>query len=71
MEEDSSRYGPLAVLASILKHCAREDLKPYCQRLLDKILKIKLNDNPDVLVRKFAMKVVQRIGNYYVINAPY
>ncbi|XP_051165406.1 tubulin-specific chaperone D [Leptopilina boulardi] len=62
LEEDSSRHGSLAVLASILKHCAREDLKPYTQKILDSILKIKLNDNPDVLVRKFAMKVIQRIG---------
>lgn len=62
LEEDSSKHGSLAVLASILKHCAREDLKPYVQKILDATLKIKLNDIPDVLVRKFAMKVVQRIG---------
>lgn len=62
LEEDSSQHGSLAVLASILKHCAREDLKPYTQKLLDSILKIKFNDIPDALVRKFAMKVIQRIG---------
>ncbi|XP_043272300.1 tubulin-specific chaperone D [Venturia canescens] len=62
LESDSSSHGPLAVLASILKHCAREDLKPYSQMIFDKISKLNLRENPAVLVRKFEMKVVQRIG---------
>ena len=63
LEEDSSIHGPLAVISSILKHCAREDLKPYTQVILDKILASKLNEKPYDLVRKYGMKVVQRIGN--------
>ncbi|XP_015590028.1 tubulin-specific chaperone D [Cephus cinctus] len=62
LESDPSGHGPLAVISSILKHCAREDLKQYTQILLDKVLKLKLTENPAVLVRKFEMKVVQRIG---------
>lgn len=56
------RHGPLAVIASILKHSSREDVKPYSQMLLDNMLKIQLNDNPADLIRKFGTKVVQRIG---------
>ncbi|XP_012276746.1 tubulin-specific chaperone D isoform X2 [Orussus abietinus] len=62
LESDSSKHGPLAVLSSILKHCAREDLKPYSQMMLDKVLKLQLSDNGAVLVRKFGIKVIQRIG---------
>jgi len=56
------RHGPLAVIASILKHSAREDVKPYSQMLLDNMLKLHLSDNPADLIRKFGIKVVQRIG---------
>ncbi|XP_046614591.1 tubulin-specific chaperone D [Neodiprion virginianus] len=62
LEVNSTTHGALAILSSILKHCAREDLKPYSQMLLDKIMKMNLSDNPDALVRKFALKVIQRIG---------
>lgn len=62
LEKDSSTHRALAILSSILKHCAREDLKPYSQMLLDKIMKMNLSDNPDALVRKFGLKVIQRIG---------
>lgn len=62
IENDSLRHGPLAVIASILKHSAREDVKPYSQMLLDNMLKLRLSDNPADLIRKFGIKVVQRIG---------
>ncbi|XP_036146859.1 tubulin-specific chaperone D isoform X2 [Monomorium pharaonis] len=62
IENDPLRHGPLAVIASILKHSAREDVKPYSQILLDNILKLQLSDNPADLIRKFGIKVVQRIG---------
>ncbi|KAH0951012.1 hypothetical protein HN011_008882 [Eciton burchellii] len=62
IENDPLRHGPLAVIASILKHSAREDVKPYSQMLLDNMLKLHLNDNPADLIRKFGIKVVQRIG---------
>lgn len=61
-ENDPLRHGPLAVIAAILKHSAREDVKPYIQIILDKILQLHLNENPADLIRKFGMKVVQRIG---------
>ncbi|EZA56576.1 Tubulin-specific chaperone D [Ooceraea biroi] len=62
IENDPLRHGPLAVIASILKHSAREDVKPYSQMLLDNMLKLRLSDNPADLIRKFGIKVVQRIG---------
>jgi len=62
IENDPLRHGPLAVIASILKHSAREDVKPYSQMLLDNILKLRLNENPADLIRKFETKVIQRIG---------
>ncbi|XP_076234650.1 tubulin folding cofactor D [Calliopsis andreniformis] len=62
VENDPSRHGPLAVIAAILKHSAREDVRPYTQEILDKVLQFHLNDNPADLIRKFGMKVVQRIG---------
>ncbi|XP_024892670.1 tubulin-specific chaperone D [Temnothorax curvispinosus] len=62
IENDPLRHGPLAVISSILKHSAREDVKPYSQMLLDNMLKLRLSDNPTDLIRKFGMKVVQRIG---------
>ncbi|CAK9822126.1 Tubulin-specific chaperone D [Anthophora retusa] len=62
VENDPLRHGPLAVLAAILKHSAREDVKPHIQIILDKVLQLHLNDNPADLIRKFGMKIVQRIG---------
>lgn len=62
LEEDKDSHGPLAVLASILKHCAREDLKPHCQTLFEKITKLELSNNSGSLVRRYEMKVIQRIG---------
>ncbi|XP_072746914.1 tubulin-specific chaperone D [Anoplolepis gracilipes] len=62
IENDPLRHGPLAVIASILKHSAREDVKPYSQILLDNMLKLRLSENPADLIRKFATKVIQRIG---------
>lgn len=62
VETDPLRHGPLAVIAAILKHSAREDVKPYIQMILDKVLEFHLNDNPADLIRKFGIKIVQRIG---------
>ncbi|XP_076750514.1 tubulin folding cofactor D [Xylocopa sonorina] len=61
-EDDPLRHGPLAVIAAILKHSAREDVKPYTQLILYKVLQFHLNENPADLIRKFGMKIVQRIG---------
>lgn len=62
VKNDPFRHGPLAVIASILKHGAREDVKPYTQTILDEVLQFHLNDNPADLIRKFGIKIVQRIG---------
>ncbi|XP_046831392.1 tubulin-specific chaperone D [Vespa crabro] len=62
VENDPLRHGPLAVIASILKHGAREDVRPYSTMLFEKISKLQLSNNPADLIRKFGMKVVQRIG---------
>ncbi|XP_076298707.1 tubulin folding cofactor D [Lasioglossum baleicum] len=62
VKNDPFRHGPLAVIASILKHGAREDVKPHAQTILDEVLQFHLNDNPADLIRKFGIKIVQRIG---------
>nr|XP_003704504.1 PREDICTED: tubulin-specific chaperone D [Megachile rotundata]XP_012143292.1 PREDICTED: tubulin-specific chaperone D [Megachile rotundata] len=62
VKDDPLRHGPLAVIAAILKHSAREDVKPYTQTILDEVLQFHLNDNPADLIRKFGIKIVQRIG---------
>ncbi|KAF7380514.1 hypothetical protein HZH68_016379 [Vespula germanica] len=62
VENDPLRHGPLAVIASILKHSAREDVRPYSTMLFEKISKLQLSNNPADLIRKYGMKVVQRIG---------
>lgn len=62
LEDDTFSHGPLAVLASILKHSSREDLTPYCHILCDNITKLDLFNNPNCLIKKYATKVVQRVG---------
>lgn len=64
LEQDPSTHGPLAVLASILKHSAREDLKPHCQRMFDSLTKLQLSKSglAGDLVCRYEMKVIQRIG---------
>lgn len=57
--------GSLAAVASILKHGKREDLLPHAQLLLKWILASKYRENQNTLVRKFGVKVVQRIGKIY------
>ncbi|XP_011303507.1 tubulin-specific chaperone D [Fopius arisanus] len=64
LQRDPTTHGPLAVLASILKHSAREDLKPHCQRIFDSITKLELSKSGHAgdLVCRYEMKVIQRIG---------
>ncbi|KAL0271366.1 UNVERIFIED_CONTAM: hypothetical protein PYX00_008475 [Menopon gallinae] len=52
----------LATLASILKHGKREDLVPFAKPMLKKILDSDLRTSKNTLHRKYAMKIVQRIG---------
>jgi hypothetical protein len=60
-----AQCGSLAAVASILKHGKREDLLPHAQRLLKWILASKCRENHNTLVRKFGVKVIQRIGKIY------
>jgi hypothetical protein len=60
-----AQCGSLAAIASILKHGKREDLLPHAQRLFKWILAIKYQENHNTLVRKFGVKVIQRIGKIY------
>lgn len=61
-ETDHWNHRPLAVISSIIKHSCREDIAPYTQLILDKITESKLNESSADLVRKFSMKIIQRIG---------
>jgi hypothetical protein len=68
MSSDSSVFaqcGSLAAIASILKRGKREDLLPHAQSLLKCILASKYRDNPNLVIRKFSIKVIQRIGKIY------
>ncbi|XP_066583145.1 tubulin-specific chaperone D [Prorops nasuta] len=60
--DDLSKHRPLAVIASILKHNTREDVKPYALMILEKLLKMELRERPADLIRKYGIKTVQRIG---------
>ncbi|XP_008554133.1 tubulin-specific chaperone D [Microplitis demolitor] len=62
LKNDPSSYGPLAVLASILKHNPRDDLKPYCQMLFDNVMELNCLKSPNSLIGKYAIKIIQRIG---------
>jgi hypothetical protein len=61
-----AQCGSLAAIASVLKHGKREDLHPHAQSLLKWILASKYRENPNALVRKFGIKVVQRIGKIMI-----
>jgi hypothetical protein len=60
-----TQCGSLAAVASILKRGKREDLLPHAHSLLKCILASKYRDNPNTLIRKFSVKVIQRIGKIY------
>jgi hypothetical protein len=60
-----AQCGSLAAIASILKRGKREDLLPHAQSLLKCILGSKYRDNPNILIRKFSVKIIQRIGKIY------
>ncbi|XP_011495321.1 PREDICTED: tubulin-specific chaperone D [Ceratosolen solmsi marchali] len=61
-QKDNLDHRPLAVIASIIKHSCRDDLVPYNQLILDKVLRVKLSNNSADLVRKYLIKIIQRIG---------
>ncbi|XP_068082742.1 tubulin-specific chaperone D [Anabrus simplex] len=61
-EEVFAQCGALAAIACILKHGKREDLLPHAPTLLRWILASKYRESQNALVRKYGVKVVQRIG---------
>ena len=61
-ENDKLNYRPLAVIASLIKHSCRDDISPYTQSIIDKISESKSDESSADLVRKFSIKIIQRIG---------
>ncbi|XP_065214517.1 tubulin-specific chaperone D isoform X2 [Planococcus citri] len=60
------KFGPLMALAAILKHGKREDLKPYTEGIFKCILTSKCLEDSYRLSRKYAIKIIQRIGLCYL-----
>lgn len=60
--EQTNCLNSLAALAAILKHGKREDLLPFASIMLQKILESNYKKCSNSLLRKFAIKVIQRIG---------
>ncbi len=54
--------GVLKALAAIHKLGKRVDLLQHAETLLDQLLERNLKANPNVLLRKLSLKVVQRLG---------
>lgn len=63
-EEDTIHYGVLAAVAAVLKHGKRDDLLPYTPKLLEWVTTQNYKQHNAMLVRKYGVKIVQRIGMY-------
>ncbi|XP_072939375.1 tubulin-specific chaperone D [Epargyreus clarus] len=61
-EEETIYYGVLAAVAAVLKHGKRDDLLPFAPKLLDWVTKQNYQQHKAMLVRKYGVKIVQRIG---------
>ncbi|XP_045513668.1 tubulin-specific chaperone D [Pieris brassicae] len=61
-EEDTIHYGVLAAVAAVLKHGKRDDLLPFASKLLEWVAKQNYKNHKAMLVRKYGVKIVQRIG---------
>uniref|UniRef100_A0A2A4J981 Tubulin-specific chaperone D n=1 Tax=Heliothis virescens TaxID=7102 RepID=A0A2A4J981_HELVI len=61
-EEESIHYGVLAAVAAVLKHGKRDDLLPLAPKLLAWVTKQNYQSHKAMLVRKYGVKIVQRIG---------
>ena len=60
---DMLKMGALKAIAAIYKQGKRDDLLQYSANLLEHIMEEKFNpENPNLLIRKLALKVVQRLG---------
>lgn len=69
-EESTIHYGVLAAVAAVLKHGKRDDLLPYAAKLLEWVTAQNYKNHKAMLVRKYGVKIVQRIGKccFYYIN---
>ncbi|CAH2247306.1 jg15470 [Pararge aegeria aegeria] len=61
-EEGTIHYGVLAAVAAVLKHGKRDDLLQYTPKLLEWVTKQNYQQHKAMLVRKYGVKIVQRIG---------
>ncbi|CAG4914997.1 unnamed protein product [Colias eurytheme] len=61
-DEDMIHYGVLAAVAAVLKHGKRDDLLPYAPKLLEWVTNQNYKQHKAMLVRKYGVKIVQRIG---------
>lgn len=61
-EENTIHYGVLAAVAAVLKHGKRDDLLPYATKLLEWVTAQNYKNHKAMLVRKYGVKIVQRIG---------
>ncbi|CAH2071317.1 unnamed protein product, partial [Iphiclides podalirius] len=61
-EEDTIYYGVLAAVAAVLKHGKRDDLLPFAPKLLQWVTEQNYKLHKAMLVRKYGVKIVQRIG---------
>lgn len=61
-EEETIHYGVLAAVAAVLKHGKRDDLLPYATKLLEWVTTQNYKSHKAMLVRKYGVKIVQRIG---------
>lgn len=66
-EEDTIHYGVLAAVAAVLKHGKRDDLLPYASKLLEWVTNQNYQYHKAMLVRKYGVKIVQRIGKIMFI----
>lgn len=61
-EENTIYYGVLAAVAAVLKHGKRDDLLPFTPKLLEWVTSQNYKNHSAMLVRKYGVKIVQRIG---------
>ena len=62
------KLGVLRALGLIFKHGKREELLPYSEDILDKIIKLKILTCADSPLRKLSVKLIQRIGEFFYSN---
>ena len=54
--------GALLALCSVVKHGKREDLLPFTDMVLKKVLEAKFREHGNSNIRKLSLKLVQRLG---------